>query len=392
MTYHRPDLARDMAEQLLRPKGLQVNVRSGLFLGGLRRIGKTTFLRGDLVPALENLGAVVVYVDLWSNVSAKPSELLLAEVRKKLADLEKADSKAVSLLKRVKGLDLGAAGLKFGFSLNEVGKPGGTTLADAFAELVDLAKTDVVVIVDEVQHALGSEDGNTLLLALKAARDAINTRPDTPGHFLFIGTGSHRARVRELTIKGNQAFNGAISQDFPVLEQDFVAWLLQESQLGSREPSLQAAFESFKRLGRRPEELMKALLALQGMTDGQDPDADLRAITEGVRQYAAVQDLARLDELGPLALAIFGRVARGGGNAVKGLFSEATLEEYGKTLGRKVSVEEVQPATNALLDANLLARDGHGVYVVSDPFVLEAFLSRQAVQSKLAGSDPLTPA
>jgi len=389
MTFHRLELAQEMAEQLLRPKGLQLNVRSGLFLGGLRRIGKTTFLRGDLVPALEKLGAIVVYVDLWSNVSAKPSELLLAEVRKRLAELERADSKAVGLLKRVKGLDLGAAGFKFGFSLNDVGKPGGATLADAFAELVDLAKTDVVVIIDEVQHALGSDDGNTLLLALKAARDAINTRPDTPGHFLFIGTGSHRARVRELTIKGNQAFNGAISQDFPVLEQDFVAWLLRESQLGLREPSLQTAFESFKRLGRRPEELMKALFALQNMPDGQDPDADLRAITEGARQYAAVQDLARLDELGLLALAIFGRVARGGGNGVKGLFSEATLEEYGKELGRKVGVEEIQPAANALLDANLLARDGHGVYGVSDPLVLEAFLNRQAVQSTLAGNDPL---
>ena len=288
-------------------------------------------------------------------------------------------------------MDLGAAGFKFGFNINDVGKPEGVTLAGAFAELVDLARTDVVVIIDEVQHAMGSDDGNTLLLALKAARDAINTRPDTPGHFLFIGTGSHRARVRELTIKGNQAFNGAISQDFPVLEQDFVAWLLQESQLGLREPSLLTAFESFKRLGRRPEELMKALFALQNMADGQEPDADLRAITEGVRQYAAVQDLARLDELGPLALAIFGRVAREGGNGVKGLSSEATLQAYGKELGRKVGIEEVQPAANALLDANLLARDGHGIYGVSDPFVSEAFLNRQAVQLKLAGNEPAMP-
>lgn len=387
MTFHRPELAQEMAEQLLRPKGLQTSVRSGLFLGGLRRIGKTTFLRGDLVPALENLGAIVVYVDLWSNTSAKPTDLLLAEVRRKLQELEKADSKAVGLLKRVKGLDLGAAGFKFAFSLQDVGKPEGATLADAFSALVEMAKTDVVVIVDEVQHALGSEDGNSMLLALKAARDAINTVPNTPGYFLFLGTGSHRARVRELTIKGNQAFNGALSQDFPVLDQDFVAWLLEESELGDREPSLKAAFESFQRLGRRPEELMKALLALQGMKNGQDADADLRAITEAVRQTAAVQDLARLDQLGPLAQAIFGRVVREGGSGVKRLFSEATLEEYAKELGRKVGQEEIQPAANALLDANLLARDGHGVYGVSDPFVAEAFQSRQVVHQRLSGDD-----
>ena len=388
MTFHRPQLALEMAEQLLRPKGLQVNLRSGLFLGGQRRIGKTTFLRGDLVPALENHGAIVVYVDLWSNINAKPTDLLLAEVRRKLAELEAPNSKAVGLLKRIKGVDLGAAGFKFGFNLQDVGKPEGATLADAFTQLVDAAKTDVVVIVDEVQHAMGSDDGNTMLLALKAARDAINTRPDTPGRFLFLGTGSHRARVRELTIKGNQAFNGAISQDFPVLEEDFVKWLLQESAMGKREPSLDAAFLSFKRLGRRPEELMKALFALQNMAGDQDPDADLRGITEGIRQSAAAEDLARLDQLSPLALAVFGRVAQEGGNGVKGLFSETAAEDYGKALGRKVSVEEIQPATNALLDANLLARDGHGIYGVSDPFVSEAFLSRQAVHLKLTGNDP----
>lgn len=388
MTFHRPQLALEMAEQLLRPKGLQMAVRSGTFLGGLRRIGKTTFLRGDLAPALENLGAIVVYVDLWSNVNAKPTDLLLAEIRKKLAELEKPDSKAVGLLKRIKGLDLGAAGFKFAVNLNEVGKEGGETLADAFTEIVDLAKTDVVVIVDEVQHAMGSDDGNAMLLALKAARDAINTRPDTPGHFLFIGTGSHRARVRELTVKGNTAFNGALSQDFPVLEQDFVAWLLEESAMCKRAPSLDAAFDSFKRLGRRPEELAKALRALLAMEVGSDPDADLRAITEAVRQSAAADDLARLDQLGSLAQAIFGHVVREGGTGVRGLFSEEAVAIYSKELGRKVERDEVQPAANALMNENLLARDGHGIYGVSDPFVAEAYRSRLAVQQQLAGGEP----
>lgn len=143
------------------------------------------------------------------------------------ADLVRPDSKAVGVLKRLKGVDLGAAGFKFGFSLTEFGKNEGNTLAGAFLELVHRAKTDVVVIIDEVQHALGSEDGASMLLALKAARDEINLTPDTPGYFLFVGTGSHRARVRELTIKGQQAFNGAISADFPVLEIDFVDWLLK---------------------------------------------------------------------------------------------------------------------------------------------------------------------
>ncbi len=387
MTFYRPQLALDMSDQLLQPKGLMKKVRSGLFLGGLRRIGKTTFLRGDLIPALEAQGAIVVYVDLWSNTAAKPSDLLLGAVRKTLAEMERADSKAVGVLKRLKGVDLGAAGFKFGFSLAEIGKHEGNTLAGAFSELMRVARTDVVVIIDEVQHAMGSDDGDQMLLALKAARDEINLTPNTPGYFLFVGTGSHRARVRELTIKGKQAFNGALSEDFPVLEIDFVDWLLKEADLGERMPTLAVAFDCFVRLGRRPEELMKALSALQLLPTFVDADQDLRAITEGVRQSAASVDLARLDELGPLALAVFAYVCREGGQGVKKLYSAATLDEYRAEIGRPVGAEEIQKVATALVDSNILARDGHGIYGVSDPFVAEAYGNRANLLKTLEGPE-----
>jgi len=388
MTFHRPAIAVEMAQQLLHPRGLiKNNIRSGLFLGGLRRIGKTTFLRGDLIPALEAEGAIVVYVDLWSNTAARPTDLLLAAVRRTLQELERPESKMVGVLRRLKGLDVGAAGFKFGFSLAELGRTEGNTLAGAFAELVSKARTDVVVIIDEVQHALSTEDGDNMLLALKAARDEINTRPDTPGHFLFIGTGSHRARVRELTIKGRQAFNGAMSEDFPVLEKDFVQWLLKEADLGERAPSLDTAFECFTRLGRRPEELTKALVALQNMPSFSNADQDLRAITEGVRQSAAAVELARVEDLGPLAQVVFNHVCDEGGQGVKRLFSGATLEAYGRVLGRSVAPEEVQKVIGVLLDENILARDGHGIYGVSDPFVMEAYRGRASIRATLEGPD-----
>ena len=62
--YRRPALADQMARQLLHPGVLDEGLRSGLFLSGLRRTGKTTFLINDLVPALEADGAIVIYVDL----------------------------------------------------------------------------------------------------------------------------------------------------------------------------------------------------------------------------------------------------------------------------------------------------------------------------------------
>ena len=44
----RPELAESMARQLLNPDVLDESLRSGVFLFGLRRTGKTTFLRNDL--------------------------------------------------------------------------------------------------------------------------------------------------------------------------------------------------------------------------------------------------------------------------------------------------------------------------------------------------------
>ncbi len=60
--FHRSSYAEQMAEQLLMPAPLHTNVRSGVFLSGIRRVGKTTFLRQNLIPALEARGAVVIYV------------------------------------------------------------------------------------------------------------------------------------------------------------------------------------------------------------------------------------------------------------------------------------------------------------------------------------------
>jgi len=181
---------------------------------------------------------------------------VLAAVRRTLADLQAPASNILRKLRRVAGVDVGA----FGFKFDSVGTKGGPTLAQALTE-VDQARTNVVLIVDEVQHAITSDDGNQMLLALKSARDAINPRPDTPGHFIFIGTGSHRALVNELTARRNQAFAGATSVPYPVLNGDYVEHLLKRLALegAARLPSLAVAVQAFATLGNRPEEMLKAL-------------------------------------------------------------------------------------------------------------------------------------
>ena len=367
--FRRSVLADEMALKLLKPGILDQGLRSGLFLSGLRRTGKTTFLRQDLIPALEGMGAIVIYVDLWADTKADPAVLVQAAIRQTLEELQSPSSGVLGRLKRLKGVDFGAAGFKFGFQLNDVGAKGGVTLAQALTEVVDLAKTDVVLIVDEVQQALAGDEGTQMLLAIKAARDAINPRPGTPGHFLFVGTGSHRAQVVGMTLQGKHAFAGATSVDYPTLNGDYVDFVLKgiATEGATALPSLPIAIEAFNTLGRRPEEFTRALRQLQH-EDPHEADRFLPVIAATLRGAAADVEIRKVEDLGVLALAVFDRIGRADGDAT-GLFAAEALSEYSRVLGREVTTDMVQRVAEELRYANVIMRKGHGIYAITDPFV-----------------------
>jgi hypothetical protein len=322
---------------------------------------------------------VVIYVDLWSDTRMSPAVLLRAALRQALTDLQSPGSPLLARLRRLKAVDLGAMGFRFGFQVDRLGEAGGATLAQALSEVVDQAGGDVVVIVDEVQQAIASEEGNQMLLAVKAARDAINPRPGTPGHLLFIGTGSHRALVSELTARRNQAFAGATSMAYPVLDRTYVEHVLQrlEADRIAPLPSLAIACSSFQALGHRPEEFLRALQQMHASaSSGLAPDQLLPVIADTLRSAAADIEILKVEQIGGLAMAIFSRVARSEGPA-RGIFSAEAAADYGQAIGREVRVEEIQPVVNELLAANVLMRRGHGLYGVTDPFVQEIWRERQ---------------
>ena len=380
--FARPDLAAQMARQLIRPDVLNEGMRSGLLISGQRRTGKTTFLHQDLIPALEREGALVVYVDLWSDIKANPAELVRTAIRSALHQLETPGSSLLRKLGRINGVDVGVAAVKFGFKLESIGQPGGATLARVITELIDAASRDVVLIVDEVQQAITTEEGNQLLLGLKAARDAVNPRPGTPGHFLFIGTGSHRAMVNELTTRRTQAFNGATSIDYPVLDADYVGHILQRLHgTGAQNiPSAEAAEAAFRALGHRPEEMIKALRQVQGnQSAGINPDTTLAIVAATLRSVTADIELAKVEQLGSLAVAIFSRIAASA-EGTKGIFKTDAAADFSKFVGREVKIEEIQPLVNEMLAANLIMRRAHGVYGIADPSVQQAWRERQSLR------------
>lgn len=375
--FHRAEYGQDMAQQLLRPSGLQLQVRSGVFLSGIRRIGKTTFLKQDLIPALEKMGALVLYVDLWADRSKSPAALVHEVVKTTLSQLT---APGTSLLNRFKGLNIGAAGLTFGFQLDTVGKTDGTTLAQVFIELVDKVKTDVVLIIDEVQQALGTEDGTNLLFALKAARDAVNTRPGTPGHLLFVGTGSHKSLLADMATRRSQPFAGAVSTSYQPLGNEFIQWKKEqlEKAAGVKLPSQDVMLQGFIAMGQRPEELQNALIQLQYRSE--DPDVAFPIICATLASAAAELEIATVESLGTLASVIFDRIVHGNEDGESKLFSTDAVANYSEQIGIGVDTTQVQNMVDRMIAANLIHRRSHGVYAIADPFVGQAWRQRKAMQ------------
>ena len=182
--FHRTDFADALCKRILEPDIL--SSRDGLFLTGIRRIGKTTFLKSDLVPRLEAKNAIVIYIDLWSNrETGSPAKNVLAGISKAL--------KALASPSKLKELKVNLQVLSFTFEADGVGLPDGISIADALTELIGKIDRNIVLIIDEVQETLRNESGRNLLYALKAARDAVNLRPDNPNGTYLVNPPSAEA-------------------------------------------------------------------------------------------------------------------------------------------------------------------------------------------------------
>ena len=254
-TFHRPAIAAQLADALTGQT--LFDYRSGLFLAAPRRTGKTTFLRMDLVPLLKRRGLETLYVDLWSEKTSDPAELI-ADVIKDA--LRSHDNPALRAVKAV-GLSKISLGPVASFDIEKIGTPNGVTLSDALKALAKRAGKPIALIVDEAQHALTSAAGVNAMFALKAARDAMNIGSDSQS-LTLVFTGSHRDKLSNLMLRRDQPFFGASYLEFPLLGQEYsdayTQWLNQrlasDNQLDPGD-----VYAAFKTLGFRPEMLQNAL-------------------------------------------------------------------------------------------------------------------------------------
>jgi hypothetical protein len=367
--FHRTGLAAELASRLLSPPATSA-APSGLFLAAPRRTGKSTFLREDLRPALRERGAQVIYADLWSDRSADPGDIVVGAVREALAHREGV----LTRLARSSGLDKVTVGGAT-FSLDKVGLGQRITLAAALAALSDESGAMTVLIIDEAQHAITSENGANALFALKAARDELNS---SAHHGLrIVATGSNRDKLAMLRNSKDQAFFGAPLVNFPPLGRDYIEWFIGHLPFGGELDAGRVA-EWFAEAGHRPE-------ILAGAVDTLSFDFEVRPGEYASRLHALMREQIRagndealriVNSLTPLQSAVLRVMAESGADFAP--FEARTLARYRSKLQAiapdatiEPDTSNVQQALAALQDKALVWKAARGMYALEDAFLGE---------------------
>jgi hypothetical protein len=378
IAFPRTALAQELVAAL-QGKTLLGDAHNGLFLAAPRRTGKSTFLQGDLQPALQAVGVVVVYVDLWADTRRDPGALIAEAIARAL----QPQLGLVARTARKAGLDkVKVGGLEVDTS--KIGKVDGLTLTDALRLLHESAGQPVALIIDEAQHALTSDAGEAAMTALKSARDQLNK----PGavNLMLVMSGSDRDKLLRLVNTAGAPFYGSQIQRMPPLGPDFIAHVAglieaQRPELGTVDQTLlQQAFEMF---GFRPQFFMAALgqvLSPLAALSGRFEPALLEA---AMRQQAQDEAQMESDYLGlrPVEQAVLWRMLAQG--PMFRPYDAEALRFYRDKSGQPVSVTQAQKALESLRQRMpaLVWKSARGEYALEDAAMHRWFEARVGTET-----------
>ncbi|RZI54754.1 MAG: ATP-binding protein [Pseudomonas sp.] len=368
--YHRPELATRLSK-LIMQVSVGSSASSGVFLAAPRRTGKSTFAREDLRPALEKAGAIVLYADLWQDLTKDPGLVIVEAIREAVG---RSDG-FITRLAKASGVEKVVVG-GLNFSVDKIGLGRDIDLTTALVALSDESKKLIVLMIDEAQHAITTEAGVAALFALKAARDELNS---SRHHGLrIVCTGSNRDKLAMLRNSKDQAFFGASMVPFPTLDQNYIDWLCANIDLPSPlDPA--EVFQLFKESGYRPELLGAAADAIR-FDFFIDPENVPERFAELVRSQADElnANLKKvIHSLTPIQSAVIRVMGSMGDNFAP--FEAPTMALYATAMKQsgvaesaiRVEVPGVQQALIALQEKNLVWKASRGVYAVDEHVIVD---------------------
>lgn len=355
----RPEIASKIAA-MLSPDPLFGSL-PGLFLAAPRRTGKSTFLRTDLTPLLKSAGKIVLYVDLWADRTRDPGTLIFDCIR---AGLEEHSGAIRKFQKSLPVDRIGILGFSVSFKSAEefTGTP-----SDALQLLTAATGRDIVLIVDEAQQSLESENGISAMFALKAARDAVNQKPGAGQPRLYlVMTGSHRDKLAALVYDQKSPFFGSQVRDFPPLGREYSTALAERVNAHLAKDnriSVEAMDEAFERLGRKPEMLIECLRDL--VLEPVEASVALERVVERKKAQMQAARRSEIAALSGLQLGVLRLLARDRADFAP--FTNETRTVLAESNnGRMPSVGAIQKALEVLREKGFIWRPGYGAYALEN--------------------------
>ncbi len=348
--FARPELA----EAYLKAFDLKLSSARGLF--ARRRMGKTEFLRRDLLPAAVEHGYLVAYTNLWDDRSSPDAALVsalaeaiephgvgavFARLRRPVKKL-KASAKIPGAAEGSLEAELGSAPPDSALSLHEVLKQ------------LDKQKKPLLLVIDEAQvlaHAAHSNFAHALRAALDIRKDRIKV----------IFAGSSETTLREMFARASEPFyNWAALEPFPLLGDEFVAFTVRLMNTMARNPlTLEQGKRAFDELHRTPE-FFKRFVERYMLYQPQGAEAALAHTKASV--FSDEHFLKQWNEMNPADQGILTLLARGEVD----LHGVASLAKLSQILGKPATKNTTSHALRRLQADNVVTRLAVGDYRIED--------------------------
>lgn len=376
ISFSRAELAGELVTAL-QGKVSFSDAHNGLFLAAPRRTGKTTFLRGDLSPALEAAGVAVVYVDLWADAARDPGVLIAEAIGRAL----QPHLGVVARTAKSAGLEKVNLGGWLQVDTTRIGKVDGLTLVDALRALHETAGKPVALIIDEAQHALTSAAGENAMSALKSARDQMN-RPGKV-QLMLVMSGSDRDKLLRLVNSNGAPFYGSQIQRMPLLDErfiDFVARLIEAQRPDLGRVDRGTLYKAFEGFGYRPQFFMEALGQALSPLAGITERFELAMLGAALQRQRDDESQMESDYQGlkPLEQAVLWRMLEVGTRFRP--YDVEALAFYRAQTGEKVTAQRAQNALESLRQRMpaLVWKSARGEYAVEDAAMHRWFEERKA--------------
>ncbi len=352
--FARPDLAQAYLQ------GFDLGLTSARGLFARRRMGKSEFLKHDLLPAAKRAGYLGAYTNLWDDTDhpgqALATAILLACQPKGLGRFWEELNTPINKLKGGGKLPLGVDA-SFELDLEQKEKAAVPAIQAAL-HVADKSKKRLLLVIDEAQ-VLAAPEHKAVAHSLRAGLDI------RKAGIKVLFAGSSEASLREMFSRPAAPFyNWAPLEPFPLLGREFVAATVAQLATVARHPlSLDDALTAFTALKETPEFFrwyVERYLMYQQLGSEQALQYTLTRVHDD-RSYAkAWKELNRADR------AVLLLAARG----VQDLYGASALRQMRELLNSEdVTVNAPRASIRRLTGPRLqlMARVDHGAYRFEDP-------------------------